>query len=367
MNPGLYVHVPFCRSKCPYCGFYSIPSRIPVERWLKGLEREILQTRNLFDSFDTLYLGGGTPSFLNTEALERVMALISDHYRFAPHAEMTLEANPGDLSLEKAFLYKTLGFNRINLGVQSFNDRVLKFLGRRHTSKEAERAIGHLRSVDFANMGLDLICGIEGQSMKEWIEGLKKTLAFQPEHISCYQLSLEKNTVFERRVQAKEMTILSEKKAAAHFLATSAFLENAGYLHYEVSNFARNEDLEARHNRKYWEHTPYLGLGPSAHSFDGRKRWWNVRSVKKYCGALQKGLSPVEGWEVLTREQRHLESLALGFRTHRGVPLGILDAASQKALLKVQKMGLLRIIEGHAVPTRRGYLLADHLPLYFAP
>lgn len=162
------------------------------------------------------------------------------------------------------------------------------------------------------------------------------------------------------------MITLPEKTAAAHFLATSAFLENQGYIHYEVSNFARDQRLESRHNRKYWNHTPYLGLGPSAHSFDGKKRWWNVRSVKKYRSALKEGRLPIEGRETLTKEQRHLESLALGFRTKRGVDLESLDATSEKALVMFQKQGLLKIINGRAVPTRRGYLLADHLPLCFA-
>jgi oxygen-independent coproporphyrinogen-3 oxidase len=367
MAPGLYVHVPFCRSKCPYCGFYSIPSQIPVERWLEGLEKEILHRGNPLGSFDTLYVGGGTPSFLDIRILERVMALMVDRYSFAPDAEMTLEANPRDLSPEKATRFKSLGFNRINLGVQSFNDRVLTFLGRSHSSKDAENAIMYLRSAGFDNIGLDLMYGLKAQSMKEWIATLKKGLAFQPEHISCYQLTLEKKTVFHRRAQAKERITFPEKRAAAHFLATSAFLEDAGYIHYEVSNFASSEALRARHNRKYWQHIPYLGLGPSAHSFDGKKRWWNVRSVKKYWEALGKGLSPVEGWETLTKEQLHLESLALGFRTRRGVDLEMFDAASQNALSRVREMGLLKIMDGRAVPTLRGYLLADHLPLYFSP
>jgi len=366
MQSGLYVHVPFCRSKCPYCGFYSIASKAPIERWLAGLEKEIVLTqKHPFAPFDSLYLGGGTPSFLSHTVLERVMALIFSHYPLTPHAEITLEANPCDISSEKADLFKSLGFNRINLGVQSFNDRVLTFLGRRHSSKTAENALKHLRTAGFQNVGVDLIYGFKAQSMNEWIATLQKTLAFQPEHLSCYQLTLEKGTAFERRTHQKSGITLPEKVAAAHFLATCSFLESKGYNQYEVSNFARNESLEARHNRKYWQHIPYLGLGPSAHSFDGKKRWWNVRSVKRYCEALEKDFLPIEGTETLTKEQIHLESLALGFRTRRGVDVELLSPKFEKTLLMFQKRRLLKVVNGRVFPTRRGYLLADHLPLHF--
>jgi oxygen-independent coproporphyrinogen-3 oxidase len=369
MLPGLYVHVPFCRSKCPYCGFYSIASTTPVDRWLDGLKREILYHKDRFGQFDTLYVGGGTPSFLSTKVLEKVMVSLFDHFHLTSNAEITIEANPGDIKPSKATALKMLGFNRVNLGVQSFNDDVLKFLGRRHSAGNAEKAIADLRSAGFENIGLDFIYGLKAQSMKVWINTLHRALAFQPEHLSCYQLTLEKGTIFDRLSHEGNRVILPEKTAAAHFLATSTFLESKGYSHYEVSNFARGERFEAHHNRKYWQHVPYLGLGPSAHSFDGKKRWWNVRSVKKYGAALKKGESPIEGSEILTKEQLHLESLALGFRTRKGVDLEYLTRLpkSKEVLLLLQQRGLLKIDKGRAVPTRRGYLLADSLPLCFSP
>jgi len=368
MLPGLYVHVPFCRSKCPYCGFYSIASNTPVDAWLDGLKREILCHKDRFDQFDTLYLGGGTPTFLSTMVLKEVMACLFDHFHFTSDAEITIEANPGDINPSKAGALKMLGFNRINLGVQSFNDPILKFLGRRHSAEKVENAMGNLRSAGFINIGLDLIYGMKAQSMKAWVNTLQRALVFQPEHLSCYQLTLEKGTVFDRRSNKGNTITLSEKTAAAHFLSTSAFLENKGYSHYEVSNFARGKRFEAHHNRKYWQHVPYLGLGPSAHSFDGKKRWWNVRSVRKYGVALKKGQLPIEGSEILTKEQFHLESLALGFRTRRGVDLESLTRVptSKKVFLMLQQRGLLKVDKGRAVPTRRGYLLADSLPLCFS-
>ncbi|OQY50465.1 MAG: coproporphyrinogen III oxidase [Desulfobacteraceae bacterium 4572_87] len=367
MLPGLYVHIPFCRSKCPYCGFYSIPSSIPVAGWLDGLKQEILHYKDRFSRFDTLYLGGGTPTFLSTGVLKDVMGCLFDHFQFTSDAEMTIEANPGDINPGKANALKKLGFNRINLGVQSFNDSILKFLGRRHSAENAEKAIANLRSAGFLNIGLDLIYGMKAYGMKAWMNTLQRALAFQPEHLSCYQLTLEKGTIFDRRSHDGNRITLPEKTAAAHFLSTSAFLESKGFDHYEVSNFARGESFESHHNRKYWQHVPYLGLGPSAHSFDGKKRWWNIRSIKKYGATLQNGRLPIDGSEILTKEQLHLEALALGFRTRRGVDLESLTRIPswEKVLLMLRKKGLLKMDHGRAVPTRRGYLLADSMPLCF--
>ncbi len=363
MLPGLYVHVPFCRSKCPYCGFYAIPSEAPIDRWLKGLEREIRLTKSCFSRFDTLYLGGGTPSVLSNGNLERVLALVFDHYALAPDAEITLEANPNDVTLDVAKFYRSLGINRITLGAQSLNDRTLKFLGRRHASKDVHCAMEHLRSAGFRNIGLDLMYGFTAKPMREWMNTLKKALSFQPEHLSCYQLSIEKKTVFERRSKEGAGILLPEKMAAAHFLATASYLENKGYIHYEVSNFALNETFKSRHNQKYWRHIPYLGLGPSAHGFDGKKRWWNVSSVKKYCRALGENRLPIEGTETLSESQLHLEALALGLRTRWGVDLKILAPGSKETLRMLQRQGLVKIDHKKVVPTRRGYLMADQMPL----
>ena len=368
-HPGLYVHVPFCRGKCPYCGFYSmVYRRTSVQAWLTGLLKEIQFYKNQYPLFDTLYVGGGTPSCVDTEALETLMNHLLAHFRFTPGAEMTLEANPGDMSLQKAKFIFSLGFNRINLGVQSFDNRILRDLGREHTAETACKAIFHIRIAGFENVGLDLIYGIENQRFRIWIQTLKEALRFQPEHLSCYQLTMEPKTVFKQQFDRGERSCLSERKAAAFFLGTSAFLERAGYAHYEISNFARSSRCMARHNRKYWEHVPYLGLGPSAHSFDGKKRWWNVNTVRQYAALLNKDIPPVAGQETLSEDQRMLEGLALGFRTRRGVDLSLLSRKKswRKNLEKIQEQGFVKVTNGRAVPTRRGFLVADHLPLLFS-
>ena len=365
-EPGLYVHIPFCRSKCPYCGFYSIASTSLVPRWIGSLQKEMDHYGYRFAAFDSLYLGGGTPTCLATRDLERVMAGILEKFVFSTDVEMTLEANPQDLTLEKIRLLRDLGFNRISVGVQSFNDRVLSFLGRGHSAKTAERALTELRSCGFENIGVDLIYGFEGLSLEVWRGSLKKALEFSPEHVSCYQLSCEDRTVFGRMRDRGLFGLLSEEAESSFFVSTSEFLEDNGYLHYEISNFAREAEFVSRHNTKYWRHVPYLGLGPSAHSFDGSMRWWNVRSIRAYCEALEKGYSPVEGDERLSKEQKIMESVSLGLRTSQGVEIKeiLSSGASKEALSRIISLGFLHTEGERIIPTRRGFLVADYLANY---
>jgi len=367
MPPGLYIHVPFCRSKCPYCGFYSVPSASPLPIWSKGVRKEILLYKGSFGQFDSLYLGGGTPTFLDNTTLSQVIDQVFTHFDFAPDTEFTVEANPCDLSEEKARLLRDLGCNRVNLGVQSFDDRALAFLGRCHTAEDARKALTCLRSVGFDNVGVDLIYGLPGQSLKAWMDTLNRTLSFQPEHLSCYELTLEKGTVFDRLREKGDIRPVGEEDGRSLFLAAAQFLGEAGYVHYEISNYARTEAYYSRHNCKYWEHVPYLGFGPSAHSFDGKDRWWNVRSIRRYGALLETGQPPIEGRETLTQEQMRLESLALGFRTRQGVELEeiLFDPHSGPALSRMEASGLVKVVDGRVIPTEEGFLVADQLPLCF--
>ncbi|MBU0732873.1 MAG: radical SAM family heme chaperone HemW [Proteobacteria bacterium] len=369
MLPGLYIHVPFCRSKCPYCAFYSIPSSSLIPIWLDGLKKEALLYKGQFDRFDSLYIGGGTPTFLSRRTLAGMMEHLFTHFDFAPDSEITIEANPCDLSDDKIRMLRELGFNRVSLGVQSFDDAVLRCMGRRHTAEEAKKALARLRLFGFDNVGVDLIYGLEEQSLKEWIDTLNCALSFHPEHISCYELTLEKKTVFGRLQQEGKIQPLSEEDGRSYFLTTSQVLTESGYIHYEISNFARNHACRSRHNRKYWQHVPYLGLGPSAHSFLQRDRWWNVRSVREYCAALGKGLLPVKGRETLTDEQLRLESLALGLRIREGVDLRHIASVPQSGttLSRMEAAGLVKVMDGRIIPTEEGFLVADHLPVCFFP
>ncbi len=312
---GLYVHVPFCRNKCPYCDFYSHTDQSLITPWLNALEREIGFYRNQFPSFDTLYLGGGSPSILSEEQLGRLMEMIFDRFHFESDSEMTIEANPNDLNPIKLKRLHALGVNRISLGVQSFDDQELSFLRRRHTVKDAEQALEGIREAGFMNLGIDLIYGLPGQTINQWQTNLDKALAFNPEHLSCYQLTLAKGTLFWGLKEKGSLTPISEKEEAVFFLATSEFLQDHEYSHYEISNFAREEKYFSRHNQKYWQRQAYLGLGPSAHSFQGNRRWWNIRSINRYCQSLEEGRLPVEAQEELSEEQVRLETISLGLRT----------------------------------------------------
>jgi len=370
--PGLYVHVPFCQKKCAYCDFFSITDLSMVPAWLSALEQEARRYQNSFDRFDTLYLGGGTPSLLDAGQLAQVLETLRRHFSFSPDTEVTLEANPDDLTPEKITLYKDLGVNRLSLGVQSFNDRELAFLGRRHNARQTVQALKAARAAGFANLTLDLIYGLPGQSLDDWTKTLDQALSFHPEHLSCYQLTYETGTPLGRRKALGKVAPATEEEERELFLLTSRYLEERGYRHYEISNFARqgeagSEPCYSRHNRKYWRHVPYLGLGPGAHSFLDGVRWWNASSVKQYCQDLEQGRSPVADREVLSREQLRLEALYLGLRTRDGVSLDALRQTPgwERIFEELQETGLIKVNQDRAAPTRQGFLLADRLALEF--
>jgi putative oxygen-independent coproporphyrinogen III oxidase len=371
-RPGLYVHVPFCLSKCAYCDFYSITDCTLIPEWLAALEKEAALYRERFGVFDTLYLGGGTPSLLDAPQITALLDCLRRHFAFAPDTEVTLEANPDDLTSEKISLYKDLGVNRLSVGVQSFHDRELAFLGRRHQARQTVKTLEAIRAAGFANLSLDLIYALPGQSLEDWTETLKRALSFNPEHLSCYQLTYEPGTPLGRKKAQGQVAPATEEAERNFFLGTSRFLEERGYLHYEISNFARKsgpgrEPCCSRHNRKYWRHTPYLGLGPGAHSFQDGGRWWNTTSVKQYCQSLEAGRDPGAGRESLSGEQLRVEALYLGLRTVEGAPLHLLYPAPgwENILSELQEAGLVQVQQGRAVPTRQGFLLADSLPLFF--
>lgn len=366
-NPGLYVHVPFCRSKCPYCDFYSHTDQSLIIPWLKALEREIGFYRNEFLSFNTLYLGGGSPSILSDEQLGRLLGMVFDRFHFESDSEITIEANPNDLNPAKLKRLRELGVNRISLGVQSFDDQELLFLRRRHTVKQAEQALRWIRESGFTNVGIDLIYGLPGQTIDQWQANLEKTLTFQPEHLSCYQLTIAKGTLFYGLKEKGGLKPISEEDEELFFITTSKFLEDQGYIHYEISNFAREENYFSRHNQKYWQRQPYLGLGPSAHSFQGNRRWWNVRSLNRYCQALEQGRRSVEEQEELTEEQVQFEVISLGLRTRAGLDLSRLGGSLnlEKTLSRLVEAQLVSVTDNRLVPTLKGFLLADRLPLLF--
>ncbi|MGA9755468.1 MAG: radical SAM family heme chaperone HemW, partial [Desulfobaccales bacterium] len=366
-QPGLYIHIPFCKTKCPYCDFYSINATSQIPDFLVALDAEARLYRDQFSAFDSLFLGGGTPSWLGEAHLADLMKNLRRHFPFAPDSEVTIEANPDDLTADKLALLQDLGINRLSLGVQSFDEAELIFLQRRHTARQTEAGIELIRAAGFTNLGLDLIYGLPGQRPDAWINTLKTALRFNPEHLSCYQLTVADATPLEQRVAAGQVLLPDEETQREFFLLTGQFLKAQGYLHYEVANFARGQEYRCRHNLKYWTHVPYLGLGPAAHSFQGGRRWWNVSSVEAYCASLKGGGVPVAGAESLTPAQLWLEALYLGFRTQAGVSLETIRAHPQGEAIvaELTHAGLVRLEAGRVRATAQGLVVADGLPLWF--
>lgn len=397
---GLYIHVPFCLSKCRYCSFYSISSVHLIPEFVKAVIREMafyasplsfprkresrkplkrLDSRLLgndaegkfFRGFDTIYIGGGTPSLLSFQQIEDILTAVNRNFNINRQAEVTLEVNPGDVSLDYFQQLRKRGINRLNIGIQSFNDSLLKFLGRRHTAQEAIAAMGAASQAGFDNIGIDLIYGVYGQDMKTWKETLNNALSFSPEHLSCYQLSLDGKTPLYKQYRKESLQPPAENEALDFFITTSRILTNAGYLHYEVSNYARTDSLKSRHNMKYWRHAPYLGMGPAAHSFLDSRRWWNKADVKAYLSEIGEGKKPVDKLESLSTEQLALEALFLSMRTKDGIHLREYKNRFGADLLVDKKQvideltgnGLLELKDGRLQPTLAGMAVADSLAL----
>jgi len=369
--PGLYIHIPFCRTKCSYCDFFSITDTGPMDDFIRALCREAETRRGEFPAFDTIYVGGGTPSVLPVKFIETILTTVRRTFTILPDAEITIEVNPADWGLPELKSLRGMGVNRLSIGVQSLNDKELRLLGRRHTAEQAMRTLENVSSAGFENVCIDLIYGLPGQSIPMWQETLSKALSHAPAHLSCYELEIKKNTPLGRRFMHGEYVQGPEEQQRGFFMQTSVFLSGRGYLHYEISNFARGMDRASRHNLKYWDHTPYLGLGPSAHSFHHNRRWWNHGSVQNYVRDLDAGKQPVGGAEELTREQLALEALFLGLRTSRGIDTetytrryGIdLMAEHGPALEEWQRAGLVEITHGSIRPTLGGMAVSDRLAL----
>jgi oxygen-independent coproporphyrinogen-3 oxidase len=372
MAAGLYIHVPFCRSKCAYCGFYSLPAaERGIPRFLTALRREMSLHRRSFRTFDTVYIGGGTPSVLTPEQIGGILKDVRDAFRIRAGAEITVEMNPADWTAADLRTLRETGVNRLSIGVQALDDGTLAFLGRRHTAGEALRAVAEAKRAGFDNLGLDLMYGIPGQTMDRWLETLAAAAALPAVHLSCYELTVEADTPLGRRLGGRGAGQLEESPSADFFLATSRLLAEAGFLHYEVSNFARGASRIGRHNQKYWRHAPYLGLGPSAHSFQGNRRRWNDPSLTDYLEALEAGRPPAGGAEILTREELALEARFLAFRTARGLHLQghrrkygtDLEREKGPLLRKLEEEGLVERVRGYLRPTRAGLAVADRLAL----
>lgn len=316
---GLYIHIPFCIRKCPYCDFYSTTDRSLIEPFIEALMVEMALRPCPDLVFDSVYIGGGTPSILEEKAVSRIIAAVNKAFTIEPDAEITIEANPGTISGNWLKACRSAGINRINLGVQSFDDANLEFLGRIHTAGESETALKKSESAGFENIGLDLIYALPGQAPENWRDDLAAALRHAPAHLSCYMLTFETGTPMDTNRIAGLFHAAPESRQAAFFLDAREHLQKAGYDHYEISNYARSRALRSRHNAKYWNNAPYIGLGPAAHSYTEPVRSWNVRSVSDYIRLIAAGNLPVTQSETLDRQQRMIEAVYLGLRQSDGI------------------------------------------------
>ena len=351
---GIYIHIPFCKSKCGYCGFYSLPSLKLKDKFLEALRAEIVERRKYLSAGDcgsspamrpalndsplastihTLYFGGGTPSLLSIEELGEILHIINTTYTVAPDAEITLEANPDTLSPEYLEGLHRIGVNRLSIGIQSFFNDDLRYLGRRHDAQHARQCIAWAKQAGFNNISIDLIYGLPTSNAEQWNRNLDLFFDLDLPHLSAYALTLEPNAILTKQIELGKALPIKEDDALRDYDILCRRATEQGYLHYEISNFCRM-GMHSKHNASYWFGTSYAGFGPSAHSYDGMSRQWNISSVEKYIDArretarLRDPIVPcpevprlVSEKEELTPEQLYDEYVMLGLRTHWGIDL----------------------------------------------
>lgn len=319
----LYVHVPFCRRRCSYCDFaIAVRRSVPVDEYLAGIERELALRFSKTGSWEleTLYLGGGTPSLLGSDGVARLVGLIRSRASLATDAEVTLEANPDDVTRESATAWRAAGINRLSIGAQSFDPNVLAWMHRTHSVDRIREAVDTAREVGLTNLSLDLIFSLPENLERDWERDLELALSLDPAHVSLYGLTVEGGTPLGRWVERGAVAEAPEERYEREYLTAHDRLAAAGLEHYEVSNFGR-PGFRSRHNSMYWTGSPWAGIGPSAHEFDGAIRRWNVSAYAEWARRLASGADPVAGSETLTDDHREIERVYLALRTSRGLEL----------------------------------------------
>jgi oxygen-independent coproporphyrinogen-3 oxidase len=410
---GIYIHIPFCKSKCGYCGFYSLPSMKLKERFLDALKEEIVLRKGYFGheglqvkpekkiplkyqkdtplTIDTIYFGGGTPSLLSVGEIEDLLRLIDDTYPVHPEAEITLEANPDTLSLEYLQALRQIGVNRLSIGIQSFFDNDLQYLGRKHDAHHAQQCLDWAKLAGFENISIDLIYGLPTSNAEQWNKNLDIFFAYDLPHLSAYALTLEPNSILTKQIeQGKALPINEEDTLRDYEILCNRAKEN-GYLHYEISNFCRSV-MHSKHNASYWFGIPYIGFGPSAHSFDGASRQWNMSNIEQYIGALltvghdplslpdaslpdantttgrNKGACPLVSnttHELLSPEQLYDEYVMLRLRTHWGIDLKWLKREmGERFSTYCEQQAQPLIAQGRLSQTREFLYLTDKQMLF---
>jgi oxygen-independent coproporphyrinogen III oxidase len=347
---GIYLHIPFCRKRCHYCDFFKSTDLSQKARLLEGLRKE-LESRAFelaSEEISTIYLGGGTPSVLLIDELKAILNTIRRNYRVSPEAEITMEANPDDLSQAILSVIREIGFNRLSMGVQSFSELDLKLMNRRHGVMQAVQSVKWAKTAGFSNISIDLIYGLPNQTLEEWERNVRIAVELDVQHISAYNLTYHEGTVFYDRLKKGILKELPDELSLRQFEVLISILKDAGFEHYEISNFCK-PGMYSQHNSSYWKNKKYLGIGPSAHSFDLQTRRWNVSSVSGYLEGLENN-APYSESEILTEQDRFNDYIITGLRTIWGILEELIRTEfSDPYLSHFQKIRDKYLTSGHVI------------------
>jgi oxygen-independent coproporphyrinogen-3 oxidase len=363
---GIYIHIPFCKQACYYCDFYFSTSTRLKNDFLFALEKEWEREHSYLQELpiQSIYFGGGTPSILSADEINRICNLIFNRANVDSDAEITLEANPDDLTREKMAALRTTPVNRLSIGIQSFFDEDLQWMNRAHSAAEAVDSVRLSQDAGFHALTLDLIYGVPGMSLERWAANLETFFSLSVPHLSAYSLTVEQNTPLHKLIQRGRYHTTDDGLSAVHFNLLMEQMQSRGFLHYEISNFALSEQHIARHNSSYWKNVSYLGLGPSAHSFNGHQRRWNVASLQKYIDGISSH-QPVFTEEFLTTKNQYNEYILTGLRTMWGVsPEHIRNTFGEKAADYFSKQVKTYVLNQQVELCKEGYRLTRTGKMY---
>ena len=378
--PGIYIHIPFCKQACHYCNFHFSTSLAQKEKMVEAIVKEITSSPSLLrrekgetemeakigkEVISTLYFGGGTPSILSVDDLKQIFGALHERFVFADDIEITLEANPDDITADKLKEWTSLGINRLSVGIQSFLEEELIWMNRAHTAVESMACIDLIKEASFTNFSVDLIYGSPILSDADWKKNVDLVIEKKIPHISCYALTVEPKTALDKMIALHKKEPVDAEKQSRQFLLLMDWMETAGYEHYEISNFAK-PGLRSKHNSSYWHGEPYYAFGPAAHAFDGKSRRWNVANNSIYIQSLQKNIIPFEE-EILTETQQLNEFIMTSLRTMEGLDLDFVNkkfgeeisSKLQAASHKYESTGKLKIENRKIILTAAGKLFAD--------
>ena len=365
---GIYLHIPFCKSKCAYCNFFSLVTEKKMDDYVSALKKEIINRKSYLgdDVVKTIYFGGGTPSLLPVKYVDEILELLHENYNIISNPEVTLEINPDTIDKDKMLALKHLGVNRMSVGIQSFNDDDLRYLGRRHDSRHALQVLDDLSSVGFDRITLDLIYGMPTLTEEKWNHNLDIFFSTGISHLSAYALTVEPKTILGQKIEKEELQEVGEEETIRHYNILVERTKENGFEHYEISNFAK-EGCRSQHNSIYWQDVKYLGLGPSAHSYDGDSRQWNVSNLTKYIQYIDTDTECYYEKEILSKEDKFNEYVMTSLRTSWGCNVEKIERDYGKSyahnflkdIKKYLDSGIMLMKDNNFILTDEGMLLAD--------